>query len=46
MGEDVGNGKKGGDPKPQKARGFGSPHQMNRYEESSKTNGSLDDSFD
>jgi hypothetical protein len=42
MGEDVGDGKKGGDPKPQKARGFGSPHQMNRYED----NGSLDDSFD
>jgi hypothetical protein len=38
--------KKGGDPKPQTACGFGSPHQMNRHEESSKTNGYLDDSFD
>jgi hypothetical protein len=38
--------RKGGDQKSQKARGFGSPHQMNRHEESGKTKSSLDDSFD
>jgi hypothetical protein len=32
--------------KHKKARGFGSPHQMNRHEESGKTKSSLDDSFD